>query len=279
MRLWVLVGLALSGCQAPPSKVLPEARQESAYPVGSNPHIRSPLPVFPIKRGLTARTPVLTYHDIILRRDKNSEWFDCTEAELRAQIAWMVSNGAHFISLDQLYDHLTTGAELPDHAVAITFADNYLGFYLRGLPVLRKAKIPVTMFVHTGFVGSPVGRPKLNWPQLKQVAGDPLFTIGSETVHHPPDITQFRTAQIRDEMTISRQELIGKLGHPVRFLAYPNGNFNQLCLSEAEVAGYNMAFTEACIPAELSPSIFAVGRYVHTKYKKAWAEAYGGPNR
>jgi peptidoglycan/xylan/chitin deacetylase (PgdA/CDA1 family) len=229
-----------------------------------------------ILKGLKTRTPILTFHDIIERRDKNALWFDCTTDEFRGILEWLRSRHASFISLDALYNHLTRGAELPRRAVAITFADNYEGFYLRALPILRKLQIPVEQFVHTGYVGSPIGRPKMTWAQLRELDREGVVTIGSQTVSHPADLRSLSDPKLAQEMAGSKHMLESQLGHPVPYLAYPNGKWNERALAAARSAGYLMAFTEELRPAEQTRSIFAVPRYVHTKYRQAWRDAYGG---
>lgn len=228
-----------------------------------------------IRRDLLTRTPVLTYHDMVPNRGPGALWFDCTPQEFEQQLDWLTANGAHFVSIAQLYDHLTGGTKLPSKAIAITFADNYLGFYDRALPILRQRKIPVAMFVHTDFVGSSVGRPKMNWSQLQELDREGLVTVASQTRTHPADLRTFRQKPLNEEMAGSKRALEAHLGHPVRFLAYPNGKFDSRVARAAASAGYEMAFTEQLMPAERSPSIFKVARYVHTKYRRAWSDAYG----
>ncbi|MBI1755883.1 MAG: polysaccharide deacetylase family protein [Fimbriimonas ginsengisoli] len=229
-----------------------------------------------IRRGLPPRTVVLTYHDVIERRDGRDLWFDCTAGELREQIRWLKRRGAHFITLDQLYAHLAKGASLPTHPVAVTFADNYLGFWERGYPVLRAEGVPVAMFVHTGYVGDRShGRPKMDWDQLRSLDREGLVTIGSQTVSHPTDLRRLSTAELRKEMEESKRELERQLGHTVSYFAYPNGKFNAAAMRAAQAAGYLMAMTEVTRPAEASPSLFAVNRYVHTRYRQGWREAGG----
>jgi peptidoglycan/xylan/chitin deacetylase (PgdA/CDA1 family) len=226
--------------------------------------------------GLNTRTPVLTFHDVIERRDRNSLWFDCTTSELNGILDWLQTRHAKFISLDALYDHLTKGSKLPPHAIVVTFADNYLGFYLRALPILRRRHVPAAMFVHTGFVGSPIGRAKMNWDQLRHLDREGLVAIGSQTVSHRTDLTRLSDAQLQKEMQVSKLSLELHLGHAVRYLAYPNGKWDRRSVAAARKAGYLMAFTEQLRPAEFATSIFSVPRYVHTKYRQAWSEAYGG---
>lgn len=212
---------------------------------------------------------VLTYHDVVERRNSDSEWFDCSVSELEQQVRAMVAARVHFITLDQLYGYLVAGKPLPSRPVCITFADNYLGFYKYGLPILRRHHIPSAQFVHTGFVGSPVGRPKLTWAQLEELDRSGDVTIGSQTVTHPADLRRLDARRIQREMLDSKRTLEKHLHHRVRFLAYPNGKFDQRCQDEAREAGYWMAFSEVTRPANLSPSRYAVNRYVHTKWHLA----------
>jgi len=218
---------------------------------------------------------VLTYHDVIPRRTAASEWFDCSVSELQDQIRGMERAKVHFITLEQLYRYLSAGAALPSRPVCITFADNYLGYYTYALPILRRHHIPSAQFVHTGFVGSPIGRPKLTWAELAEIdrAGD--VTIGSQTVTHPPDLRTLSDAGLRKEMTESKRALESHLHHPVRFLAYPNGKFDSRCERAAARAGYAMACSEVTRPANLSPNLFAVNRYVHTKWQGALQHVTG----
>jgi peptidoglycan/xylan/chitin deacetylase (PgdA/CDA1 family) len=226
----------------------------------------------PLLRGLETRTIILTYHDMVPKRDKAALWFDCTPQEFNDQLDWLVIRGASFISIQQLYEHLTKGSGLPPNPVMVTFADNYMGFYKRALPIIRKRKLPVTMFVHTDFVGSKRGRPKMTWEQLAELDKEGLVTVASQTRSHPKDLTTLSNEKLRYELRGSKDLLEERLGHPVPYLAYPNGKFNSRVATFAAAAGYTMAFTEEQRPAELSPSIFEVARYVHTRYQQAWGD-------
>lgn len=235
----------------------------------------NPLVYKPILPNLRSSTPVLTFHDVIERRDASSLWFDCSVAEFKQQLDWLEAQHAHFVSIDELHDHLVNGTALPPHAIAITFADNYLGFYQKAFPILKQRKIPVAMFVHTGMVGNTTGRPKATWRQLLDMQRSGLVTIGSQTVTHPADLRTLSQSQLEKEMTDSRIAIQSHLGQPGKYLAYPNGKWNEAAVDSAKRAGYLMAFTEELRPAEKATSILAVPRYVHTKYRQAWADAYG----
>lgn len=218
---------------------------------------------------------ILTYHDVIERRDAKSLWFDCTAGELEAQIKWLSVRGARFVSLDQVRDHLSGVNPLPSKSVAITFADNYEGFYKRAWPILKRIGVPVAMFVHTGFVGDRHGRPKMTWAQLEELDRSGLVTVASQTVSHPSDLTRMTDLAIEREFTQSRASLQTRLKHPIAYLAYPNGKCDTRVAAIAERVGYTLAFSEALRPATPGDYRWLIGRYVHTKYRQAWQDSFG----
>lgn len=223
--------------------------------------------------NLKSATPILTYHDVIQTRGKHSLWFDVSVSELELQMDWLEHHGAKFVSIQQIYSHLATGSALPKGAIAITFADGYEGFYTRGLPILRKHHVPVAMFVHTDFVGDQHGRPKMSWDQLQELDREGLVTICSQTRTHPADLRNLSSASLAEELSGSKRILEQRLGHPVSYLAYPNGKFDSRVAHAAQKAGYSMAFTERLTTSEKSPNLFMISRYVHTKYQQAWRDA------
>ncbi len=219
------------------------------------------------------RVPIIMFHDLIPVRDRKSLWYDCSLEEFSQMMDAIDIDGRTVISLNDLYEHLTTGKQLPEKSIVLTFDDNYQSFYDLAWPIIQKYKYPVSMFVHTGFVGKTEGRAKMSWETLKELVKSPLFTVGGHTINHYLDLKDRDLNTQRDELTISKEELETKLDIKVDYLAYPNGSNGEDTQILAQEAGYKMAFTIVNTPAEESPNIFSVGRYVHTKYTEALIDA------
>lgn len=221
------------------------------------------------------RVPVIMYHDVIAKRGKGSVWFDCTRAEFEEQMDWLAAQGAHVVSLDDLYKHLTSGAALPDNAVVLTFDDNYQGFYDNAYPILKKRNYPSAMFVHTNYVGDKKSdHPKMDWDTLKQLDAEKLVTIGSHTLSHPDDMRKLPPDEQEKELSGAKTLLEQKLGHPIPYLAYPNGRQDNVTRDLARKVGYTMAFTIENGPAEASPDILLVNRTIQTRLEKVWKECH-----
>jgi len=276
--LAVIADLSLSCAKGNPSQLSTSYRRDISNSLLNQSHDTKVVPniLNPNSRGLhelgkhlNQKVIVINYHDVIPFRTASSLWFDCSQGELQNQIQTMIKDGCHFITIEQLYNYLTSGKPLPSRPVAITFADGYEGVYKYGVQVLKQFNIHAMEFVHTGFVGSPIGRPKMTWTQIEELDRTGQLGFGSQTVTHPANLPSVHGDQLRHEMVDSRADLEMHLGHKVIWLAYPDGKFSGEDEKAAKSAGYILAFSEHQQPANLSPSIFAVNRYVHTKWKTA----------
>jgi peptidoglycan/xylan/chitin deacetylase (PgdA/CDA1 family) len=82
----------------------------------------------------------------------------------------------------------------------------------------------------------------LTWEQLQSLNASKVI-VGSHGVtheiHHENQDQDVRKLELEQ----SKFELEQKLGHPCNYFAYPNGNFHDLSPSEAQAAGYELAFT------------------------------------
>ncbi len=215
------------------------------------------------------RIPIIMYHDVIKKRLRSSVWFDCTVKEFEEQMDYLIAQGMHPISLLALHKHLALGENLPPNAVALTFDDNYQGFYDNAYPILKKLQFPSAMFVHTNFVGvKKDDHPKMDWETLQKLDKEGLTTIGSHTLSHPEDIRKLSPSEQESELSGSKKLLEEKLGHSVPYLAYPDGFQDATTRDIARTSGYTMAFTVDNGAAEESPDILALNRYIHTRLKK-----------
>lgn len=264
-----IVGLAtllLASCREPSETQV--VAQQSADSVENAVDARVPYTDICV-RAQTNRIPVIMFHDVTGQTPKDPVWFDCSAKQFESMMDSFKEQGFQPISLDTLYNHLTKGAPAPDKAVVLTFDDNYQGFYDNALPILKKYNFPAAMFVHTDFVGSKQGRPKMDWPTLQELSKEGLVTIGSHTLSHPADITALPGSEQEHEIVESKKVLEQHLGRTVDYFAYPDGKNDATTQSIVKAAGYKMAFSTHYGPAEESPNIYAVNRYVQTKLDQA----------
>ncbi|HEY3268849.1 MAG TPA: polysaccharide deacetylase family protein [Armatimonadota bacterium] len=184
---------------------------------------------------------VLMYHDVVPRKQV---WFDVTNREFEAQMASLKEAGANVAKLEDVVAHFRDGTPLPPKTVVLTFDDNTVGIYENAFPIMRKYGFPSTQFVHTAYVGVQTEKGHCSWDQLKEMEDSGLVDVESHTVNHPPDIRILSDDEARAELVDSKAAIEEHLGHPVRFLAYTEGNADERIAAMVKEAGYEAAFNE-----------------------------------
>ncbi|MGJ7915217.1 polysaccharide deacetylase family protein [Massilia sp. LXY-6] len=102
------------------------------------------------RRG-AGRLCILNYHRILSAPDPILE-----EEPALATFRWqmqLLADGFNVLSLQEALAALASG-KLPPRAVCITFDDGYRSVHDLALPVLREFRLPATVFVTTGYIGS-----------------------------------------------------------------------------------------------------------------------------
>ena len=97
-----------------------------------------------------------------------------------------------------------------------------------------------TLF-HNDDDNSPV---MLSWEQVKEMSQSNIC-FGSHTKSHAI-LTQISKNKLPEELGGSKKGIEDRLGKPVYFLSYPNGNYNQVIIDAAKDVGYLASFT--CLP-------------------------------
>ncbi len=85
----------------------------------------------------------------------------------------------------------------------------------------------------------------MTWDEIRELAADPLATIGAHTVNHVM-LAKASDAAAREELKVGRAALAAKLGRPVDHLAYPYGGRDIVGAREFRLAaeiGYKTAVT------------------------------------
>ena len=84
----------------------------------------------------------------------------------------------------------------------------------------------------------------LSWEQVEEMAQNNIH-FGSHTKTHTI-LTQVNEGRLIDELKQSKDCIEHKLGKPVYFISYPNGNYNESVIRVTIESGYLASFT--CVP-------------------------------
>ena len=120
-------------------------------------------------------------------------------------------------------------------------------------PALEQLAVSIQIFACTRFArdGGPLTIPELEGDDPKELAtmtwddlrghADRGITIGSHTVSHA-HLTRLSDADLRHELTDSKDELETELNRSCDVLAYPYGEHDARVRAAAQTAGYSRAY-------------------------------------
>ncbi len=192
---------------------------------------------------------ILFYHRVA--DDAATPWTTSTEMFAR-HLTWLQK---HFelVSLSEIQERMRTGAS-PRPAVSITFDDGYADNCRFALPLLIREQIPCTYFVSTHHVfhelpfAHDLARGQRLAPnsleQLRALAAAGI-EIGAHTRTHV-DLGKITDRQrLYDELITSGEELQAALRQPVRYFAFPYGQYDNLNATAFHLA-YDHGYEAVC---------------------------------
>ncbi|QPK65296.1 polysaccharide deacetylase family protein [Methylomonas sp. LL1] len=212
-----------------------------------------------------AGVPVLNYHRF---GPKVADSMTVTTPVFEAQLKWLADNGYSVIPLKSLVHYLRgDGPPPPAKAVVITADDGHKSVFSEMLPIVRRYKIPVTLFIYPSAISN--ASYALTWDQLKTMRQTGLFDIQSHTLWSPnfnKDRKRLSSdayhAFVQEQLEKSKAVLENKLGGTVDLLAWPFGIYDGDLEKAAEKAGYIAAFSIDRRHADVDENIMSQPRYL-----------------
>lgn len=198
--------------------------------------------------------PVIMYHSID-RNDKITK-LSVSPESFERQMAFLRAHRYNVVGLDAIVRYLEKKEPLPPKTIAVTFDDGYYNNYEHAFPVLKKYRIPATIFVIVDKIGQPG---YLGWDQIREMAGSGVVTIGSHTNTHP-FLTGLSTAALTEELKGSKDALELALGAPVDSVCYPMGACDDRVERLAREAGYRCAVATNPGPRKADDDPYAIKR-------------------
>lgn len=184
------------------------------------------------------------------------------------QIAFLKAEGFNFLSLDQFLNHMKTNTAFPEKSILFTVDDAYKSVLTQAWPRLKKAGIPLTVFVATDVVDSGF-KGYLSWDDIRALEKDGV-AIGHHTASHMHMVHE-GVAAAKANIEKASARFKAELGYVPRVFAYPYGEYSS-AVKTLVAEKFDMAFAQFSGPAALDADLFALPRY-------AINEQYGAESR
>lgn len=207
---------------------------------------------------------ILCYHVVESPADTH---FTLSRSQFDRQMAYLAAAGYKVIPLSMLGDYITGKRDsLPRNAVVLTIDDGWRSTYTEFFTVTRRYGFPFTAFVYPKFIGQ--GRYALTWDQVREMAGAGV-EIESHALSHPflaRSRSRFSSSHyaqwLATELIESKRRIESETGRPVRYLAYPYGDFDQRVVDQTRAAGYQGAVTVTYGPVASGDDPYRLNRVV-----------------
>ncbi len=191
-------------------------------------------------RGMqsTSTFGILMYHRIIPEEVSGpSPTWNVTPQQFETQLSGLLEMGFQPVSLSHAIKLTSANQSLPDNSFIVTFDDGYANNFEYALPILKKLKVPVTIFLSTAYLDSlspfpsddwdqagkaaPISWRALNFAECHELLDSGLVELGSHT--HTHDDFRNRPEDLKNDILQSQSELEHKLGIKSPSFAFPFG--------------------------------------------------------
>ncbi len=177
---------------------------------------------------------------------------------------FLKQSGKIVMPLSELVKYLKAGRSLPGDVVVLTVDDAFDSFLERAMPVLRKYKFPVALFVNTDSVGDPG---YLDWDQLRELLAENV-EIGNHTATHDYLLERKNSeslsawkSRVTDDIERAQTAFRRELGFRPDVFAYPYGEYSPELVDLVKQAGFSAALAQQSGVVSASVNIHLLPRF------------------
>jgi len=201
--------------------------------------------------------PILMYHSVNKEVNPYIKSLIVSPETFERQMRFLKNHKYNVMPLADLARLIKEEKPLPARTVAITFDDGFKDNYTEAFGVLKKYRLPATIFIIINEVGR---RDRLNWEEIKEMQDSGLVTFGSHAIGPDPLIKITSAEELRRQIFDSKMILEDKLGTGVESFSYPEGMFNDNIKQLVIDAGYKFAVGTKTGPDHSWKDVFLLKR-------------------
>ena len=165
--------------------------------------------------------------------------WNVTPKRFEEQIAGLLARGFEPWPLRRILAHHRDGLPIPRRAFVVTIDDGYENNFLHAYPILKRMRVPATIFLATAYLDTEFPFPSDDWfaagsndvpahdwrplrsEQCSEMQASGLIELGAHT--HTHDDFRGRPQALRDDLLLCRAELESRFGVKDPTFAFPYG--------------------------------------------------------
>ena len=199
---------------------------------------------------------VLMYHRI---GDNNFPSTSISKELFEEHIKYLVEKDIKVLPLTDLSKYLKKKISLPKKSVFITFDDAYKSFFKNGFPILKKHKLPFSIFVSSNYVSNAEESDFMSWSMLKEVSKSQGLILNHSKSHE--SLLGIDIQTVKEEIEQNQIEIEKNIGEQPKIFSYPYGETSKNIEEVIKLLNYEIAFSQHSAPIHLNQNIFRLPRY------------------
>ena len=184
------------------------------------------------------KIPILIYHAFQTPVPENDIYkLFSTQERFEENIKTLLDNGYTFITLEDLYKYKNGKISLPQKNIIITMDDGWKGCYTEAFEVLKKYKVPATIFIVEELVGTSQ---YFTWDEAKEMYDTGLVKIHVHGRKHI-DYSNVSKETLISDYNHTHNKIEEVLGDKVqKIMAYPAGASSKASKKYLKEAGFEI---------------------------------------
>ena len=175
------------------------------------------------------------------------------------QIRYLKENNFNILPISDLVLFFNKNYDIPDKSVFITIDDGYKSFYEHAFPILKKHKIPFSLFLSTKFVSNEKKSDFMSWKMIEELSKNKGQILNHTDSH--PKLLELQIDEVEKEFYLAEKKIISKIGRLQRVVSYPYGESNLQIQKLVEEMGYDIGFAQHSSPVHINENRLALPRF------------------
>lgn len=199
---------------------------------------------------------VLMYH-----RFNHPEYSDTSisKEKFEKQIKFLINQKIEILPLTDLLKYFEDQKDLPKKSVFITIDDAYKSFYQHAFPLLKKYKLPFSIFVSSKYISDDKKTDFMSWEMLKEITNNKGLVLNHSKSHKSfldLEINELQKEVIENQIIINE-----RLGQQPMIFSYPYGESSIEVETKIKEFGYKIAFSQHSSPISNNNNRLRLPRY------------------
>ena len=184
--------------------------------------------------------------------------------QFNQHIEKLKSENFNIISLGKVIEAYEKNLTLPEKSITITIDDAFESVYTHAWPILKKEKIPFTLFISTDTIGH---KNYMSWEQIKELANKGV-EIGNHSSSHF-HFNELSYEEIEKDIQVAKRKISQELGLKKQIFSYPYGEYDLEFVNIIKKMGFVAALGQQSSVFNETENLFQMPRFpINEEYGK-----------